>query len=764
MSKGAPQDAPGIVVSEAAPGDPVLRPKYSAALAFLVATHLAWPARAPAQHFVETSQQAGFVLAHRDQVAAPACDGNLYACMAHYSGGVAVGDLDRDGWADVVLPRPEAPLLVYRNQGDGTFLEVGAALGVGAFPGANGAALVDVDRDGDLDVILTRVALGAYVLLLNRWPLPFQDVTSVSGLTGGDSDRPGAGFSVAASDFDRDGLVDVYVTEWVGESRCGGTHERLYRGLGTSASTYFGDVTKEAGVTLTSRDRPVAWSFGASLSDLDADGWPDLLVTGDFGTSRLLYGHATGRFEESTDSAGVGKEGFGMGSTIADFNGDGLFDLYVTSITHEPVRPESGNRLYLNLGNRSFRDATEGSGAFSGGWGWGVAAFDADHDGDLDIVSAAGLHHQQGATADPLRYFENAGDGTFTQRADEVGLVNSHPTRGLVVFDYDRDGDQDVFIVRHGETPLLYRNDGGAAQGDWLRVRAQGTRGNRQGLGAMVRVTVDGRTRLAETNSVTHFLGQSEQVAHVGLGAAEQSRVATVQVTFLGGHVVTLDNVALNQELTVLEPDLPFPNAPGVVPAAAPDCDENGEEDACAPDCDGNRRPDSCDVLDGRVADCNANGVPDSCEIASGFERDCDGNGLLDTCEVAAQPWLDCDEDGVLDVCRGTTCTGVDAGVRDMGTGAADAGSPGDAGDAAAMTDTGSGADAAGADAGTGTLRGQGCAAERAAGRGGMGGATLLMVVVAAVRRRRRTALATRRGGCSETVRLGGARSHGSRT
>jgi hypothetical protein len=205
----------------------------------------------------------------------------------------------------------------------------------------------------------------------------------------------------------------------------------------------------------------------------------------------------------------------------------------------------------------------------------------------------------------------------------------------------------------------------------------------------MVRVTVDGRTRLAETNSVTHFLGQSEQVAHVGLGAAEQSRVATVQVTFLGGHVVTLDNVALNQELTVLEPDLPFPNAPGVVPAAAPDCDENGEEDACAPDCDGNRRPDSCDVRDGLVADCNANGVPDSCEIASGFERDCDGNGLLDTCEVAAQPWLDCDEDGVLDVCRGTTCTGVDAGVRDMGTGAADAGSPGDAGDAAAMTDTG---------------------------------------------------------------------------
>jgi len=332
-----------------------------------------------------------------------------------------------------------------------------------------------------------------------------------------------------------------------------------------------------------------------------------------------------------------------MGSTTADINGDGLLDVYVTSITHYPVRPDSGNRLYLNEGGRQFRDATQASGLFAGGWGWGVAAFDADHDGDLDIVSAAGLHHQTGASGDPLFYFENHGDGTFTERAAVVGLDNTSPTRGLVVFDYDRDGDRDLLIVRHGDTPLLFRNDGGAALGDWLSVRAQGTRGNRHGLGAIVHVTVDGRSWVAETSSATHFLGQSEQMAHFGLGSGPASRVASVRVTFLGGHEVTMTGVELNQELIVVEPDLPFPNAPAVLPAVAPDCDHDGEVDACAPDCDGNRSPDSCDVSTGVVADCNTNGVPDSCEIRSGFATDCDENGVPDPCDIGAQPWLDCD-------------------------------------------------------------------------------------------------------------------------
>jgi hypothetical protein len=123
-----------------------------------------------------------------------------------------------------------------------------------------------------------------------------------------------------------------------------------------------------------------------------------------------------------------------------------------------------------------FRDATEGSGTQSGGWGWGVAALDADHDGDLDIVSAAGLHNQLGAPP-PSAACTSRTAATMVVHASvpaEVGLVNSHPTRGLVVFDYDRDGDQDVLIVRHGDTPLLYRNDGGAALGDWLRVQGAG--------------------------------------------------------------------------------------------------------------------------------------------------------------------------------------------------------------------------------------------------------------------------------------------------
>jgi hypothetical protein len=656
-----------------------------------------------AQPFVEVGAAAGLRAPHRLTVPTQPCDVGIVSCLAIFTGGVAVGDIDGDGWPDVVLTRPELATLVYINQRDGSFSELsGAPVGdLLNVPGANGVALVDVDLDGDLDLLIARVGFGGPVLLLNHLPGPFEDASVVAGLDGGDEQRLHAAFSLATGDFDRDGRVDLYLTEWTGETRCGGAHERLYRGLGAGGTRYFEDVTGRMGVTLTGLRSPVAWSFAAGFTDLDADGWPDLLVTGDFGTSRLFYGRGSDAYLEATESAGVGTEGFGMGATVADFNGDGRFDIYVTSVTFRIALDwqRSGNRMYLGESARRFRDATSESGTQSGGWGWGVAALDSDHDGDMDIVSAAGLHNQLGAHHSPLVYYENSGDAVFTERASQVGLTNTQPTRGLVVFDYDRDGDQDVLIVRHGDTPLLYRNDGGAALGDWLRVRAQGTRGNRQGLGAVVRVTVDGRTWLAETNSVTHFLGQSEQVAHVGLGAAAQSRVATVQVTFLGGHVVTLENVALNQELTVVEPDLPFPNAPAVVPAAAPDCDGDGEDDACAPDCDGNRRPDSCDVRDGLVADCNVNGVPDSCETASGFERDCDengvldvcdlggeperdcdGNGLLDACELAAQPWLDCNEDGALDACHGTSCT--DAGVRDLGVGGRDAGAGHDAGPA----------------------------------------------------------------------------------
>ncbi|MBK6575626.1 MAG: CRTAC1 family protein [Sandaracinaceae bacterium] len=736
------------------------------------------------QPFVEVAQSAGLVLPQRVGLWEGDCSGGLLSCLGVFTGGVAVGDLNGDGYPDLVFTRPNATTLVYINAHDGTFVDHTADHGFGVVPGANGVALADLDNDGDPDVIITVLGWGHHRVFENRWPEPWVDVPGSAGLRAGSALLLRSGFGLGLGDFDRDGSVDVFATEWIGPTACGRSHARLYQNTGAGGIA-FTDVTERAGVTLERADNPFAWSFGAGFTDFDEDGWPDLLVTSDARTSRLFFGGPGGEFTDHTRTSGVATEFNGMGSTVADFDGDGRLDLFVSAITPERSNPTGGHRLYLYAGERRFLDATDAGQVRFGGWGWGVAALDGDHDGDQDMAMVTGLPSPSSAV-DPIRYWQNQGDATFEEIAQDVGLLDTEPGMGLAVLDYDVDGDQDIVIVRNGRTPLLYRNDGGVALGEYLRVRARGTRGNRDALGAVVRVTVDGRERVAEIASVSHFLGQSERVAHFGLGTSPATRTARVHVRFLGGHEVTMEGVALNQEVLVTEPDLPFPSPPSVVPATPRDCNGDGEADACAVDCDENGSPDSCDVETGAVPDCNGNGVPDSCEIRSHFVTDCDENGvpdvcdvdvqpardcdddaLLDVCEIALRPWLDCNADGVLDVCRGTTCTGVDGGIRDMGTGAPDAGSVGDAGmarDAATMMDTGSAADAARTDAGTGTLRGQGCAAGLAEGPGDARG-VLLLVAATALRRRRRKARAARGRGRAQTC---GARSsellHDSRT
>lgn len=716
----------------------MLRTKYiPLAAATAIATLVGGLRSGSAQSFVQVAYEAGLREPQRVGLVGGDCSAGLISCVGVFTGGVAAGDLDGDGAPDLVFTRPNAPTLVYINARDGTFRDETDAHGFGMVPGANGVALADLDGDGDQDAIITVVGWARHRVFENRWPAPWVEVADSAGLGAGSSPYR-SGYGMALGDFDRDGSVDVFATEWVGPVACGDSHARLYQG-GPRGTVGFTDVTERANVALERADNPFAWSFGAAFSDFDEDGWPDLVVTADARSSRLFFGSAAGTFEDRTSTSGIATEFNGMGSTVADFDGDGHLDLFVSAITPERSNPQGGHRLYLYEGARHFRDATDEAGVRFGGWGWGVSALDGDHDGDLDLVLTTGLPSIASAV-DPIRYWRNNGDGTFNEVAQELGLLDTEPGMGLAVLDYDLDGDQDIVIVRNGKTPLLYRNDGGVAQGEYLRVRARGTRGNRDGLGAVVRVVVDSRERVAEVSSVSHFLGQSERVAHFGLGDSPDVRTATVHVRFLGGLEVTLTDVALNQELLVVEPDLPFPSAPSVVPQEPRDCDRNGQNDACAADCDQNGRPDSCDIDAGLVADCNGNGVPDSCEIAAQFLTDCDENGVpdvcdvdahpardcdhsavLDDCEIALRPWLDCDGDGRLDACHDTRCDRVDAGPPDAGV-TRDAGAPADGGPFPNDMGTASrdaGADAANvsrdatlaADEGPTTARAAGCTA-----------------------------------------------------
>lgn len=443
------------------------------------------------------------------------------ACtVEHMAGGVAVGDVDGDGWPDLYLSGLAAPDTLLVNQRDGTFVDETWVRGLGTLTGGNGAAWLDIEGDGDLDLFVSTIGNTPYRLFVNR-DGHFVDEAAERGVAVADP-RPRAGFSIAVGDYDRDGAVDIFVTEWLRGGDRDGSHARLLHNLGDGR---FEDVTESSGVRLRPpHSGPGRFGFSAAFADLDGDGWQDLALVSDFGTSTLYWNQGNGRFQDGTRGAAVGLEQAGMGSTIADIDGDGDLDWFVSSLYVPDSPHEVGNVLYFNLGARRFADATDTYAVRDGGWGWGAAFVDIDNDGRLDLVQTNGMEQRgqdYSAFDRPIRLWLQADDGTMRDVAARAGLGEPRSGRGLALLDYDRDGDVDLVIARNDDAPILYRND--SSESGWLRLHVDE-------IGA--RVEADGR--IAEVGSVTHFLGQSEPIVHFGLGVAD---CAEVSVGWPGGSV-----------------------------------------------------------------------------------------------------------------------------------------------------------------------------------------------------------------------------------
>ena len=207
-------------------------------------------------------------------------------------------------------------------------------------------------------------------------------------------------------------------------------------------------------------------SFTPRFVDFDRDGHADIVVASDFGTSKLFWNNGDGTFTDGTpaiSSLGVSD----MGVAIGDIDGNGLLDFFTSDICHPSnCSTASGNRLFRNFGNRQFLESSSFSGVRDAGWGWGTEMFDYDNDKDVDIVVTNGYYDSLPSfETDPVRLFRNNGQGgvltNFTDVAGSVGMTDTSQGRGLLTFDYDRDGDLDVFIVNNFAAPVLYRNDGG---------------------------------------------------------------------------------------------------------------------------------------------------------------------------------------------------------------------------------------------------------------------------------------------------------------
>lgn len=516
--------------------------------------------------FTDVTQDAGISFLH-GTLSAPAPSSPLY-----YTGGLAITDLNKDGWLDFYATRLDGGNLMFINNGDGTFHDEAATRGLLGPPNSNGAVFADIDNDGDTDLLLTAIDSPRYYTFINQGDSTFTEEAELRNIATTDASQPHAGMSVTVGDYDRDGFLDLHFNDhYLNTTNINPiTHSVLLRNRGIDRPGFFTNVTSAAGVALADLNLNRQFAFSSFFADFDSDGWPDLAIASDLNTSKLYWNNGDGTFSNGTALAGVNRDQNGMGGTIGDYDNDGDLDWFVTSIYDNPALqfPEgkTGNRLYRYDGARTFTEVSDTLNVRDGGWGWGTQLFDFDNDGDLDLVATNRVPGDLPFARDPeqTRFWINQGDGKFSpESATSLGITDSGPGTGLVTFDYDNDGDLDLLLVNNLGQPILYRNDDDNHHA-WLRLRLEGTVSNRDGIGARIEVSDSGNissSRVFEYNPSNLYLVSGEPLVHLGLGAST-TPVASITITWPSGAQQTLTNVAPNQTLTITEPGDRIQTAP----------------------------------------------------------------------------------------------------------------------------------------------------------------------------------------------------------
>ncbi|MFO0827436.1 MAG: FG-GAP-like repeat-containing protein [Phycisphaerales bacterium] len=509
--------------------------------------------------FTDVTAQAGI-----DMIHAPKPSG-VPAFNEWMMGGTCILDANRDGWPDIfVLKGGLGSDRLYINKGDGTFTDMAAPYGLAATHCGIGASTGDFNGDGWPDIYVTSYGngsnnqgeIGKNRLYRNNGNGTFAEVAVAAGVNV-TSAIASAGDGSAWGDYDLDGDLDLAVAAWSPTA----AGNRLFRNNGDGTFT---DVTGTAIVIPTA-----TWGFQPSFADMDGDGFPDLLYSADFGSTRAFRNNGDGTFTQATQQWGVGVVGYGMGQCVADLNRDGLLDWYVTSIyLDRPSNPNvlNGNAHFLNTGTGSFRQAAAPSGTADGGWGWGVVAGDFDQDGWLDLVEVNGRDAGE-FQLESEYFYHNNGDGTFFRDPAVSSTFLAAEGRTVVTFDYDHDGDLDLLIYYNAGPLKLYRNDS-TNVGSWLEVSfSAGTNPYVASFGYGVRaVATVGSTQFTRyLDGGNSYLGSSELMLHFGLGNA--AIIDQLTITWPRGRTTTLTNVPVNQRLSITAPSLADLDGDGVVGA-----------------------------------------------------------------------------------------------------------------------------------------------------------------------------------------------------
>jgi len=492
------------------------------------------------------------------------------------SGGVALFDYDNDGYLDIFFvnsltvellkANQKTRSVLYRNNRDGTFSDVTDKARVGDVGWGMGCAVGDFNNDGFDDLYVT--SIGPDHLFKNNGNGTFTDVTQKAGVS-----DPRFSTGAAFLDYDNDGRLDLFVTNYVdfdishlptfGEGptcqfkgvpvQCGprglpGAGDSLFHNNGDGTFT---DVSQKAGVA----DTRGYYGLDVVGSDFDGDGWIDIFVANDSTPNFLYHNNGNGTFREIGFESGTaldknGNEQGCMGVTLGDYNHDGLLDLFITNFDDEY------NVLYRNAGRGSFVDVSYESGVAMVSLpyvGWGTKFFDYDNDGWLDLFVANGhAYPQRDRYRQRKLLHRNNRDGTFSEVADQLGsaLMEERASRGTAFGDIDNDGDVDIVVNDLDSAPQLLRNEGGN-KNNWILVKTIGTKSNRNGIGARVKVVSGDLIQVDEVRSGGSYISQNDLRLHFGL--EKRTSVDLIQVRWPSGAVDTLTNVSVNKIVTVKE-------------------------------------------------------------------------------------------------------------------------------------------------------------------------------------------------------------------
>jgi enediyne biosynthesis protein E4 len=492
-------------------------------------------------------------------------------------------DYDNDGYQDLYLVNGSSRKMqatgrlphdyLLRNMGGGRFNDVTEVARLGDTAWSSGCAVGDYNNDGYLDLYITNY--GPNKLYRNDGNGTFTDVGESVGVAGPRWDPPKWSMGAAFADYDNDGYLDLYVTNFAKfdlknpppppteASPCKlkgvpiacppdifeAQQDLLYRNNGDGT---FSDVTSSAGII----GKDAGKGFAVIFSDFDNDADQDIYVANDAGPNFYYTNEGSGKFKDASWVSGTAVDEQGnpqgsMGLTGGDYNNDGLMDIFVTNFI------EQTNTLYHNRGSNRFMDRTTATGLGLVGFhysGWGTKFFDFDNDSWLDLFITNGHTNDQleksyppdprHAYAEPNYMMRNVEGKRYVDISEAVGIrkLPNRVGRGTAFGDFDNDGDIDLLIVNKNDIPLFLRNDGDAK--NWIVLRTEGTQSNRSGIGARVSVNTGSLRRIFEVRGSDSYLSSNDLRVHIGLG---DQNWADVEIRWPSGHTDRGTRISANK-------------------------------------------------------------------------------------------------------------------------------------------------------------------------------------------------------------------------